>query len=468
MLMKSNKRVNTITIINIISTLFLQGITFISAPIISRMLGPDNYGIASVYITWVGLFSTVFGLQTQSTIALARKEYTENKQLEYQSSILLLSILSYILFSVVVFVVAEPVSQLIGLPSKLMFLVLMQGLGQYIATFFNIKYTYEFKAIKNLILTIIVSVSTFITSVLLINCFPSETNYYGRIFGQMIPYTLIGVTLCIYFFISSRPGNIKEYWKFCLPLCIPIIFHNLSNLLLNQSSRVLLKMLLDNSSAGIYSLAYSFGAVLSTVWTALNNSWTPFYYELSNAGATKELKTRAKNYTELFTILAIGFVLLSTEVFHIFAAREFWDGSSLIDVFAVGFYCMFLYSFPVNFEFYHKKTKLIAIGTALASVCNIALNIVLISKIGIFGAAFATTISYLLQFIFHHICATKIIKSQDPYPFKLTMFVPYVMVFMAIIVAKQFLVPYPIVRWAMGILLGLFEIYRIIKRKAIF
>ena len=74
MLMKSNKRVNTITIINIISTLFLQGITFISAPIISRLLGPDNYGIASVYITWVGLFSTVFGLQTQSTIALARKE----------------------------------------------------------------------------------------------------------------------------------------------------------------------------------------------------------------------------------------------------------------------------------------------------------------------------------------------------------------------------------------------------------
>ena len=78
--MKSNKSVNIITILNILSTLILQGLTFFASPIISRMLGPSNYGMASVYATWVALFSTVFGLQTQSTIAVARKEYPEEEQ----------------------------------------------------------------------------------------------------------------------------------------------------------------------------------------------------------------------------------------------------------------------------------------------------------------------------------------------------------------------------------------------------
>lgn len=468
MLKENNKRINTITLVNIISTLFLQGITFISAPIISRMLGTDNYGIASVYVTWVGLFSTVFGLQTQSTIAIARKEYAESKQTEYQSSVLCLSILSYILFSIVLLIIDEPISRLMGLPSRLMILMLAQGLGQYVVTFFNVKYTYEFKATKNLILTVIVSLSTFLASVLLIGCFPYEKSYYGRVLGQMIPYTLVGLSLCVYFFKYSRPKDLKKYWIFCLPLCVPIVFHNISNLALNQSSRVLLKTLIGNSEAGVYSLSYSFGAVLSTVWTALNNSWTPFYYKLSAEKEFKELRIRSKNYVELFTVLAIGFVLLSPEVFRIFASKEFWGGAQLIDVFAIGFYFMFLYSFPVNYEFYQKKTKLIAIGTVTASICNIIINILLIKRIGIFGAAVATAISYFLQFVFHHICATKVIKSDDSYPFKLRMFIPGAVLFAVVIVFKQYLSAHVAVRWGLAFLLGILEIGRIFKRKSIF
>ena len=46
---------NSIVSFNILSTLILQGLTFFTAPIISRMLGADNYGIAAVYVTWVSL-----------------------------------------------------------------------------------------------------------------------------------------------------------------------------------------------------------------------------------------------------------------------------------------------------------------------------------------------------------------------------------------------------------------------------
>ena len=63
------------------------------------MLGADNYGIAAVYVTWVSLVSTIFGLQTQSTLAPARNEFTKLEQSEYQSSVFCLSGCAFVIFS---------------------------------------------------------------------------------------------------------------------------------------------------------------------------------------------------------------------------------------------------------------------------------------------------------------------------------------------------------------------------------
>lgn len=468
-IMKNKNSINKIVILNIISTLILQGLTFFTSPIISRMLGPSNYGIASVYITWVALFSTVFGLQTQSTIAIAEKDIAEEKQLQYQSSILALSLVAYILFSIVVLLFADEITGFMGFKQSIIYLVLLQGFGQYVVTFVNVKLTYEFKAFHNFILTIIVAFSTLGLSLILISIFPSDINYMGRILGQLIPYTILGLGLCIYLFIKGRLFYNKNYWKYCIPLCIPIVFHNLSNLVLNQSDRVMIQAMTGSYSAGIYSLAYSFGSVISTVWASLNNSWVPFYYEYSRKNEFDVMRFRAKNYTELFTVLAVGFNLVYTEVYHWFAGKDYWQGTYLISIFTFGFYCMFLYSFPVNYEFFYKKTKIIAIGTITAAICNILLNCVLITQFGIYGAAVATALSYLLQFIFHYIFASKIVcKGDKQYPFHIKMFLPYIVMFISFIVVSVFLESFTFVRWGIGLLIGFVELIRIVMRKSIF
>ena len=102
---------NSIVSFNILSTLILQGLTFFTAPIISRMLGADNYGIAAVYVTWVSLASTIFGLQTQSTLAPAQNEFTKSEQSEYQSSVLCLSGCAFVIFAIVVLLFARPISR---------------------------------------------------------------------------------------------------------------------------------------------------------------------------------------------------------------------------------------------------------------------------------------------------------------------------------------------------------------------
>lgn len=353
--------INKITMYNILSTILLQGVALFTSPIFSRMLGTTNYGIVAIYNTWISVISIVFGLQTQSTIAVARNEYGEDEQEKYQSSILSLSFVVYILFSIVMLILIEPMSKLMQMQKLMFILMLMHGFGQFSVTFINIKFTYEFKADKNFILSCATTFISVILSLVLIFILPSSKNYWGRIIGISFTYIIIGTISAIFIFIKGKVFFNKEYWRFCIPLALPIVFHNLSGLILSQSDRVMLQYSSSFSYVGIYSLAYSFGSIISTIWNALNNSWVPFYYEFTNYNKNAELKEHTKNYTELFTVLSIGFILLSPEVYHVFAGKEYWGGTELITIFAMGFYMIFLYSFHVNYEFYNRKTVTIAI-----------------------------------------------------------------------------------------------------------
>lgn len=452
---------------NVLSTAILQGLVFFTAPIISRLLGPENYGITTVYTTWVALFVAIFGIQTQSTIAVSRKEFA-NEQPQYQSSIMFLSLVVYIAFSLLALLLLRPFSQLLGLQKAIVPLLLLQGLGQFAVGFYNMKLTYEFKAKKNFYLSVSIAVLTLGLSILFIRLLPAQSNYWGRIFGLVLPYTGVGVALVVASLKNGKTFYNKTYWQYCVPLCLPIILHSVSGLLLNQSDRIMIQKMMDPASVGIYSLACGFSGVLSTIWTALNNSWVPYYYEFMRQGQVQELKKRGRNYMELFTVLSIGFVLLATEVYHLFAGKEYWPGSGLIPIFAIGIYFVFLYSFPVNYEFYHKKTKLIATGSILAAVCNIVLNVFGILLWGIWGAALATAVAHGLQFLFHYVVAQKISKTSDMPPYKLSMLLPYLAVFSCVVLLCTFTQLHWLIRWGIGGAVGIYELIRILRRKTIF
>ena len=108
----------------------------------------------------------------------------------------------------------------------------------------------------------------------------------------------------------------------------------------------------------------------------------------------------------------MGFVLLAPEVFRFYAGRDFWDGIVLIPLFSAGYYLNFLCTFPVNFDYYHKKNKAVAIITISCAVVNIGLNYLLIRQFGVVGAAMATMTSHLLQLTMHHIYAAHILGTM--------------------------------------------------------
>ena len=174
---------------------------------------------------------------------------------------------------------------------------------------------------------------------------------------------------------------------------------------------------------------------------------------------------KTRNFLELFTILACGFILLTPEVFHVYAGRDFWSGTAIIPLFVGSYYLNFLCTFPVNFEYYHKKTKVVAAVTIGSSLLNVCLNYLLIRAIGMPGAALATAISHGIQLLLHHLYCRRL--GQGSYPFPTKVWAKYAVAFLLVFVFVYAAESTWLLRWGLGGILGIFELLQIKKRKVL-
>ena len=460
------KKQNRVTFFNILSTMLLRGISLFTAPLFSRLLGPSGYGVVSLYTVWVGVAAIAFTLQTHGTLVNARVEYPQEQQNAYQSSVMTLSLLFYLVCSAVVIAFLPQVSRMLKLSWVLVLLILFHAFGSFCLNFLNSKFTYEFKADKNMYVSVGLTLTTVVLSVILILLMPDSINYYGRILALSLTYGILGITVCSYVLAKGKTFYNREYWTLALTLALPVVFYSLSDLLLGQCDRVMLQWMMDTDMVGQYSLAYNFGGIMFTIFGALNNSWVPFYFDDMKQQRREAMRRQAGNFLELFTVLSVGFILLAPEVYHIFAGRKFWSGTNLIPIFVSSYYLNFLCTFPVNYEYYYKKTKAVAIITVGTSLLNLGLNYVLIGAMGVSGAALATAISHGVQFTCHYVY-TRYWMNKGDYPFGIRLWTKYALCYFAMVALVLLTGQMGIARWALGAAIGLWELWRIRQRKVL-
>lgn len=458
------KNHNRVIIINLISSVLIQGITFLSAPVFSRLLGTANYGVVSMYHTWGEIFSILFPLQINATLHMARTRFPMEEQDRYQSAAMGLGTVLYLLCSALCLLFLHPLSRLLKMEPLAICVLIFFSFGQYCVSFLNAKYSFEFSAGRNFLLSFFTTVSSIGLSVLLVLRLPQETNYWGRILGEAATYVVLAVIACAVLFYRGKTFYRRAYWQCALLLGAPLVFHALSGTLLAQSDRIMVRMMGTESDVGIYSLSSNFSTVLSLVFYALHNAWTPFYHELSRLNQIAEMKRRAKHYFELFTVLACGFVLLTNEVYHVFADRSYWDGTGMIFVLSASHYMVFLCTVCLNYELFRQKTKLVAVSTVAAALVNVALNWVLIRRFGFYGAAWATAIAHGIQFLIHY----GAVKRMGGFPFSLRELLPGTVLFLAVDLFAAMTAGWWPLRWGIAAVLGAWELFRIVRRKRIF
>ena len=463
---KDASSANCQALYNILSTVILSGINFMTIPLFTRLLGAEQYGLYSVFHSWVTIVMCFIALECRSGLGTARYTFAD-KYNEYKSSTLMMGLIAGTVCISMAVVFRNQLSRLIGYPPFIIVLIFVSALAYHLIEFAKSSFIYEKKAEKNFILSVSLAILTVAFSFFFLKSGWFGQRYLARVYGDTLPYLIVALIITMLIFKEVFPRYNKGYWRYCLIMGVPIVFHGLSQDILKQSDRIMMQhMGYAGIDVGIYSFFCTYTAIVNVVLTALNTTWCPFYYDDLNEKAYEKLKVKSKNYLELFTIIASGFLLVSREMCYFFSNSEYWIGMNVIPLLVIGIYFIFMYQFPVNFEFYNKKTKIIAIGTFSAAVVNFILNALLIPGFGMYGAALATAISYGLLFVAHYFIASHM--KEMKFHMQLGNFLPGLAIVHIFVVVFYVLGDIWVIRWGIGILLGIFELTRIIKRKNIF
>lgn len=460
------KNINRITFFNFLSILLLQGISFLSAPLFSRLLGTDGYGNLGSFVTWSNVTCIVLSLQTNVTIANARVEFSEQEQSAYQSAVMSLSLLAFALGAAVATALAGPISSALKVERYVLAVLLVQSFGSFCVNFLSSKFTYEFKAHKNMLLSVFLALASFGLALLLVMYMPQEQRYFGRILGNALVYGLVGAAGCCWILCRGKRFYDGKYWKFCILLSWPLILQNLSYQILGSSDIMMLKQMAGAEASGIYYLALTMSGVMFTIFGALNNSWIPFFFDDMKQGRRENAIRQEEHFLELFTVLSMGFVLLVREVYAVYAKEAFWPGTELIPIFTASYYVNFLCTFPVNYEYYTRKTGVLAAATVTAALINLGLNFIFIQKMGMLGAALATLLSRLLQLTMHELYVRRLCP-QEGYPFRLKAGLRFTLLFCVSLILFYGFPNAWLLRWGVGAAIGVWEVWRIWQRRGL-
>lgn len=468
---KKKVNINYIIILNVIGTVSYQAINFLLTPVLTRALGQYDFGVVTLYISWINILLPIFNLNVESVMPLIPIHIKDKDQPRYVSSLAGLSLVVFSFFAAICLIFIKPISAFLQFQPIVVVMLLLQCLGTALVNFIIAYFIQYQKTIYQFAFSIGVSISTFLCTLLLLKFITDERNkYLCRIIGFAIPYIVIGmIALCIILHYSKKLFCL-DVWKFALPICVPFVFHTLSHHILNQSGKVILQNSVEDGMVAVayFGFAYTIATIMQVIWTALNNAWVPYYFKLLVANKKEDIETSSKRYMMLYTGLFMAFALVVPEVTKIMGGKTYFGSEKLVLLLLLGIYAIFMYSFPVNFKSYQKRTVSIALGTLAASVINVVVCLVLTPKLSYWGTSIAVVVAYLSLFLIHQFTVRSKKKDCSLYIYGFKFFAVGFL-FAAIACGLSYiLLDQLIIRWVIALAIGFTLLGKIIKQKSIF
>ena len=388
-----------------VSSFAFRAVAFVTAPIFARLLTKAEYGDYTNITSWISILFFITGCDLYTSIIRAKLDY-ENDLEHYGSSMLALEEIITLGWACLFFIFRKPLANLMSIDAKyfpVIFLYLFFIMGFYVyITMERARYRYKTFSI----LTGVGIIASCAISLLWVIGMPQD-RLTARVYGQYIPYVAIGIILTILVFRKGWPIK-KEYWKYGLMLSLPLVPHLLSMTVLSSSDRIMIKRFIGAEEAAVYGIAYLIATILSILIDSMNKAWAPWVLDSIKAKSTEAIGKVSKFYVAVFLAVIVGTILAAPELILILGGSKYTEAVYVLPPLIAGCVFQFLYTMYVQIEFYEKRMKIVAIGTTIAAVVNIILNLIFIPKYGYIAAGYTTLVGYAVLYIIHYFMISKL------------------------------------------------------------
>lgn len=415
----SRKMIKTLGVYSIANVLN-AGIPFLLLPFLTHYLTPEDYGLIAMFQVILSLSLPLTGLNVNGAISRQyfSEKHTHTDFSVYVSSSFLVVIFATALMVLVYTVFADTIHNWSEFPKDWLWVILVCAFSFNISEIVLAIWQVQYKSIQYSIFKILKTLLEMGFSIGLI--LYVQQSWESRIYAQLIAsvlFAVVAVLILKRLKILVRTVNI-EMIKDILKFGIPLIPHVIGAVLISMADRLFLTNMIGIAETGLYAVGFQVAQIISLIQTSFNQAWVPYFYGKLNE-KKEETNLKIVKFTYVYFAIMIVLALLLTiaapTIFNWFIGEKYANAIGYVFWISLGFAFNGMYKMVVNYFFYMKTTYWVSIATFFTAGINIILNYYLISAYGPIGAAKATAISFLLQFLLVWLLASKQYKMPWNY-----------------------------------------------------
>lgn len=383
------------------SKIILGGFTFIY---VVRYLGPNDFGLISYALSIIGILHP---LSTLGLDAIIFRNIIRDKKNE--KIIIKTSYLIRIVSGTILFLCTSLWFYFHGDNSVFNFIIFILAIG-FILDAFVVYEGYFAAILQNKYISLSNIVSNIISNIFKVLFIYIKLNIAWIAFAYLLEKLIKILSLRYFYNLKSSKGHVQfdlNLSKQMMTDSWPLIFTSFAGMLYVHFDQILIKYYLNLEQVGLYAASAKLIIFLYFIPSIISNIIYPKIIELKNNLNSKDFIYKLEliyfvNF--VLSLLLMSFILISGKWIVIFFLGS--DFASSINI-------LYIYSFSLIFAFFESNNnkllmidnfqKLMLIRNIFGLGLNVILNIFLIPKYGIEGAAYATIVSRFMVFMSYSI-----------------------------------------------------------------
>ena len=372
-----------------------KSLGLIALPVLTRLLSPAEYGIVSVFMSYVLILGVVLPLNSYTSIGRYWYERKDDFN-EFMGTTFCLVAATLGLSLLVFLAFRKLLSNILNLSETVVVLLLPFVVINIVGSVF--RQVFEPQRRSGLIATLNTAQAYlgFAASVALVLMMQRE-RYYGVICGQLVIGIVASSVMTRQLLPHFKLAFDRKHLRYILGYSTPLIPYAISGVILAQFDRIMINGYIGAGAAGLYSLAYNIGMVLLLVNGAMLAAWTPAYFEDMDNKDYHKLDVDIDRIFRLILIGAMFLMLFGQEAGLVLADRKYHVALSIVPIVVFGYIFDALWQFWGRNIGYARKTIWAPIISLVAGTANIVLNVIFIPRYGYAAAAYTTVASYMLM-----------------------------------------------------------------------
>lgn len=369
-------------------------LSFLTMPLFTRIMSTEQFGQFTVYTSWSSMLMIFLTLNlAYGSFSTAMVRF-EKDRTGYVSAIQSVCTVLTVLFLVIYLPFQNFWNPLLKLPTSLVILMVVEILAQFSLTCWYTLKRFEFKYMGVVAVTLLVSFSAPILALVLV--LNSEDKGIARIFGYAAVNIIVGLVFFLLNGVRGKKPFHRQYWKYALQFNIPLIPYYLSQVIFNQSDRIMIDQICGTDKAAMYGVAHTLSMMLTFVLNAVNNSYVPWFYGKLKNDQAHENKRVANGIALLMAFLLMGVISLAPELIAILGGAEYAQAAWVVPPVTMSVLLLFYAQLFINVEFYYEEKSLLVWGSIGSAMLNVVLNGLMIPLFGFVAAGYTTLVSYLV------------------------------------------------------------------------